>query len=116
MGIPSATAKDLVATNLGSARYIVGARRNPGEVNTDSIPISLRRDGQTLHDANVTSIKDGQWSNLRQVLNQLTSQGHTIRAGALVISGSLGAVHPGEPGKYRADFGELGTIEFELKK
>jgi 2-keto-4-pentenoate hydratase len=110
------TAKDLVASNLGSARFIVGAERSPTSLDADSIELSFKRDGQLLHDASVDSIKHGQWANLRQVLNQLTSLGQTVRAGSLVISGSLGAVHPAQPGKYRAEFGELGTIEFELQK
>jgi 2-keto-4-pentenoate hydratase len=112
----TATAKDLVATNLGSARYIVGAARNPADVNADVLAPRLQRGGQTLHEANVDTIKGGQWANLRQLLNQITAQGHTVRAGAVVISGAVGAAHPAEAGQYRADFGELGTIEFELRK
>ncbi|HAV61371.1 MAG TPA: hypothetical protein DCY13_03295, partial [Verrucomicrobiales bacterium] len=77
--------------------------------------ITLRRDGQLLHEATGDSAKGGQWANLLSILNNLTSQGHLIRAGDIIISGALGRVHPGEPGIYEARFGDEQTIRFSIR-
>lgn len=115
MGVSTLTAKDMVALNIGSARYIVGTAKSP-PLDPDAIKITLRRDGQTLHETTGASVKGGQWANLRSLLNQITSHGYVVRAGSIIICGALGGPKAGEAGKYQADYGELGSIEFELKK
>jgi 2-keto-4-pentenoate hydratase/acetyl esterase/lipase len=109
------TAKDMVASNMGSTRFIVGTPKKP-MADADAIKVSLKRDGQTLHETTGAYVKGGQWANLRLLLNQLTAHGNTVHAGAIIICGALGGPKPGEPGKYQADYGDLGSIEFELQK
>ncbi len=109
------SAADMVASNIGSARFIVGERSQPGEVDANAVAIVLKRDGDVLHETTGASANGGQWHNLRFIMNQITGQGYTIRAGTMIISGALGKVQPGKPGKHTADFGELGSIEFELR-
>ncbi len=108
-------ARNLVASNAGSARYIVGKSIKPETTDPDSWPISLKRDGEVLHETTGANAHGGQWRNLRLILNQITAQGHVIRAGDLIICGALGKVQPGEPGKYEARFGELEAISFEVR-
>jgi len=115
MGVSALSAKDMVGANLGAARYIVGTPKNP-PADADVLKVTLKRDGQTLHETTGAYAKGGQWANLRLLLNQLTSHGYVIHAGSIVICGALGGSKPGEPGKYTADYGDLGTIEFELQK
>ena len=109
------TATDMTAANVGSAQYIVGEPIAPSDADPNALRISLRRDGQVLHDTRGDIASGGQWANLRTIINQLVDRGYTIRAGSLIISGALGLVHPGEPGRYQADFDKLGSIDFELK-
>ncbi len=106
---------DTVAVNVGSARFIVGAGVNPSKVDPDKLQIRIERDATLLHETEGGTVKDGQWANLRTLLNQITSQGYVIRAGSLIISGALGKVHAGEPGNYTAEYGELGQIRFRLE-
>lgn len=115
MGVSALTAKDTVASNIGSARYIVGAAKDR-TLDTNLTKVSLKRDGQVLHETTGAYVKGGQWANLRLLLNQLTAHGQTVRAGSIIICGALGGPKPGEPGKYQADYGELGSIEFELQR
>ena len=115
MGVSALSAKDMVGANLGAARYIVGTAKNP-PADADALKVTLKRDGQTLHETTGAYAKGGQWANLRLLINQLTSHGYVIHAGSIVICGALGGSKPGEPGKYTADYGDLGTIEFELQK
>jgi 2-keto-4-pentenoate hydratase/acetyl esterase/lipase len=115
MDVSALSAKDMVASNMGSARYIVGTPQK-ASIDANAIKVSLKRDGKTLHETSGAYVKGGQWTNLRLLLNQLTAHENTVRAGSIVICGALGGPKPGEAGKYQADYGELGSIEFELRK
>jgi len=108
-------ARNMVAANIGSGRFIVGKPIAPDSVDPDSWPISLSRDGAVLHQTTGNSAKGGQWHNLRSILNQLTRQGHVIREGDIILCGALGKIQPGAPGHYEARFGDLETISFELR-
>ncbi len=103
-----------VASNIGSERFLVGPAKKPSEVDPDDLPIKLTVDGKVLHETNGGIAKGGQWYNLRYIVNQLVSQGYTIPRGAVVICGALGGVHKAVGGRYRADFSDLGIIEFRV--
>lgn len=106
--------RDMLASNIGSDRYIMGPAVKAEQFNPDAVAITLRRGGQVLHETTGANAAGGQWHNLRLVLNSLTRAGYTIPAGSLVLGGALGKIHPGEPGRYQATFEGLGTLEFEL--
>jgi 2-keto-4-pentenoate hydratase len=110
-----ANARNMVASNIGSDRYLVGAPVKAEQFNPDAVAITLKRDGTVLHETTGGAAAGGQWHNLRLVLNSLTRHGYTIPAGSVVLGGALGKIQPGEQGLYEATFGELGTISFELK-
>ena len=109
------TLVDGIATNIGSSRYILGAEHSLDGFNPDAVKIRLDRDGKELHQAAGSDAAGGQWSNLRKVINQLVAQGYTLREGQVIISGALGTIQNGEAGSYRADYGDLGVIEFEIE-
>lgn len=113
---PPFKAPDLVSMNIGSERYIVGKPVKAEGRSPDGIAVSLRRDGQVLHETTGGTVKGGQWGNLRQVLNEITRHGYTIPAGSVILGGALGKIHPGKSGSYVADYGEYGRIEFEIRQ
>ena len=106
---------DTVASNIGSHLFIVGEDVAPERAQPDAINIALKRNGETLHTATGNDAHHGQWEHLRRLVNQLIDQGHTIKAGTLVISGALGVIQPGEPGDYTATFDGLGEIRFSIE-
>lgn len=108
-------ARNMVASNIGSDRYLVGSPVKAEKFNPDAVAITLKRDGQMLHETTGGAAAGGQWHNLRLVLNALTRHGYTIPAGSVILGGALGKIQPGEKGRYEAAFGDLGTITFELK-
>lgn len=108
-------ARNMVASNIGSHRFLVGKPITPGTTDPNDWKISLRRGGEVLHETTGGSAKGGQWVNLQSILNNLTAQGHVIRAGDVIICGALGKVHPGEPGSYEARFGDEQTIRFNIR-
>ena len=105
----------MVAVNIGSDRYLVGAPIKADTFNPDAVAITLKRGGAVLHETTGGAAAGGQWHNLRLVLNSLTRHGYTIPAGSVILGGARGKIQPGEPGRYEATFGEMGTIAFELK-
>lgn len=109
------TAPNIVASNIGSDRYIFGAEQDPSLIDPDTLEIVLKKDGNELHRTRGETAHGGQYHNLRKILNQLTAAGYTLPAGSIIISGALGAIHPGTPGTYEANFGTLGTIQFRLE-
>jgi 2-keto-4-pentenoate hydratase len=56
-----------------------------------------------------------QWSAALWLVNTMVEQGWTIKRGNVLMTGALGNMIPGKPGRYRADFGALGMIEFEIR-
>lgn len=111
----SSKAKDLVAANLGSGRYLVGTPVKADGFKADAVAISLRRDGKEVGQGSGADVAGGQWRNLRLLLNSITRSGYTIPAGSLILSGAVVPAQSGENGRYEAAFGDLGTITFELK-
>ena len=57
---------------------------------------------------------DGQWQALRWLINQTVAKGYTITPDHILLSGAIGAAHPGKPGHYVAEFGAAGRVEFQL--
>ncbi|MBN8248284.1 MAG: hypothetical protein J0L84_12685, partial [Verrucomicrobia bacterium] len=110
-----ADARNMVAANVGSDRYIVGVPVKAERFDPDAVPVTLKRDGQVLNETTGAAVAGGQWHNLRLALNALTRHGYTIPAGSVILSGALGKIPPGEPGRYEAAFSGLGAIAFELK-
>lgn len=108
-------ARNTVAGNAGAQRFIVGAPVPVDSVDPDSVSVTLRRDDTVVNQATGAAVRGGQWHNLRMVLNSITRHGDTIPAGSVILGGALGKVLPGQKGRYEADFGNLGRIEFELQ-
>jgi len=108
------TGTDLIAGNSASAGFIRGRARSVGDVALDQVRVQLRRDGETLHQASSGDLMDGQWEALKWLVNRVIELGYVVEPGHLLMTGSLGPAHPAAPGKYSADFSELGVIEFEV--
>ncbi len=109
-------AADIIAANVGSSRYIVGASVSPKSIgDTDKVAVTLTLDGNELHHSTGAEVKDGQAQNLMLLLNQILDQGQVLHKGDLIICGALGGAKPGQKGSYRADYGALGKIEFKLE-
>lgn len=109
-------AADILAVNGGSNKFIVGAPVAPESItDLDALAVSLKRDGQTLHEAKGSEAQGGQAELLMNLINQIVEQGHVLHQGDIIISGALGGPKPGDKGSYRADYGALGVIEFKVE-
>ncbi len=110
-----ATTNDIVAWNANAKEMILGAEKAPAEIDPDSIEITLTRDGERINEARGDMAAGGQWRTLLKTVNHLLRQGYTIQPGQVITNGALGKILKAEPGRYRADYGPLGVIEFEVR-
>ena len=114
---------DLIASNSATYGYITG---NPYQADwhkteapsavpdLDGLNISLFQKNDLLHAEVAGSIMEGQWQALTWLINEVLAQGYVLSAEHLLMTGSVGALHPAKPGEYRSDHGPLGCIEFQL--
>ena len=108
-----ATGVNLTACNIASDRFIVGTQL-PLRDDYAAVQIALTRDGETVCQAPATDALGGPHDALAWMLEEAASRGLEIRDGMLLITGACGGIHPALPGSYRADYGELGSIEFAV--
>lgn len=108
------TAADLVAANVDSDHYIVGDPFPDREIDLDALPIRLVSGDAVLNETTGGDAAGGQWRNFLLQVNEAFARGYELKAGDLVITGALGKIVRHGPGHYRADYGDVGSIEFSL--
>ena len=113
-GAAKFTGDDLIAGNGASAAYMLGDPIDWRSPDLDRMPVTFSRDGQVLHEAISGEIMGGQWQALMWLVNATLDLGYQVQAGHLFLSGALGRPHPGQPGRYLADYGAFGRIDFEV--
>ena len=102
---------DLVAGNSASASYMVG--QAAAEIEPDEVVVSLYRDGEKAYEGKGSDAMDNQWFAVGWLIQQIIEAGYEIKEGQYLMTGSLGMPVPCIPGKYVADYGTFGRIEFE---
>lgn len=108
------TGTDLIAANSASAGFIRGQAQSVSEIALDEVNVQFRRDGETLHKARSGDLMGSQWEALKWLVNRVIELGYVVEPGHLLMTGSLGPAHPAVPGRYVANFAELGAIEFDV--
>lgn len=113
-------AVDLIASNSATYAFIPGApvaapwHDTTTRPDLDQVAIRLLQENDMLHTERAGSIMQGQWHALSWLLNEVMGMGYPLRADHLLMTGSIGALHPGKPGNYRAEYESLGSIDFTL--
>ena len=109
---------DLIANNAASYGCIAGASTaHPMDIDVDALPVSLTRidaEQQAFQTAMAGSVMAGQRDALIWLINRTLAQGYELRPGHVLMTGSIGSMHPGKAGRYRAEFGALGDLTFAL--
>ena len=106
---------DIIAANVSSKQFIAGAVRNVADLDLNAIEVSLTRDGELVNQGRGSDALGDQWQAALWLVNTLTSQGYRLSPGQIIITGALGRVTPGQPGKYVADYGDFGKVTFEIR-
>jgi 2-keto-4-pentenoate hydratase len=113
--MPSLLGTDIIANNVAARKYILGAASasQPGDINV--LPVKLYHNEQLILEGLGSDAMDDQWQALGWLINQSLANGWVIEPGQILITGALGKMLPAQPGKYSADFAELGKIEWRVE-
>ncbi|MXZ55559.1 MAG: hypothetical protein F4227_03235 [Gammaproteobacteria bacterium] len=107
------TGPNLIACNVAADSYILGdCVESP--TSFDDRSVELKRDGKTLYQAKLTEPLGGPSESLAWMINESQSRRFSIPNEALMLTGACGGIHPASPGSYVADYGSLGSVEFEI--
>ena len=113
--IGSLSGIDIVASNVASHSWLQGDARSPALFDLNAIPVTLSRNDVLLLSSRSDDVMGSQWLALQWLINRTLANGWTLEAGQLLITGAIGRMLPAEPGTYRADFGPLGSVVYEMQ-
>lgn len=108
------TGPDLIAGNSASCAFIAGPEPDWRGEDINAVQVRFTRDGEPLHEAPASDVMGDQWQALLWLVGRIVDQGYALEPGHILMTGSIGAAHPGEPGSYLADFGTFGQVGFEV--
>lgn len=109
------TGFDIIAANVAPRNFIVGPIMAHGALKLDKVAVTLSHNGKVVRKGVATAALGGQWKALRWTVNNIIRHGGQIKAGDIIITGSMTPLYPGKPGSYVANYGPLGKIAFTLK-
>ena len=106
---------DLIACNVIASGSLEGIRISSDKFDINNAEVCLYHEGRKI-DSGVGSNtwKDDQWESALWLVNRIIEDGYTIRKGHFLLTGAMGSMVLAEKGNYRADYGKLGIIEFEV--
>lgn len=104
---------DLIASNVAARKVLIGDAVKTEDLN--AVTVKLLHNGQEIASGMGKNAGGDQWKALKWVVNDVLAKGGEIKHGDIVITGILTKLTPAKPGKYVADYGSFGKIEFEFK-
>lgn len=107
------TAVDLIANNVIARQFIIGQLQAPRD-DINQLEVQLLCDDRKLHQARAEQAMGDQWQALLWLSNRIVAAGWQIRPGQVVITGALGGMKAAEDCLYRAQFAELGSLQFRF--
>lgn len=105
--------RDLVAVNVNARAVLLGDEIALERDDLNRRDVVLSHDGSELHRAPGGSVLGDQFAALRYLVNEVVRRGYRIRAGAILLTGAIGGLQPGEPGAWVAGYGGV-QITFEI--
>jgi 2-keto-4-pentenoate hydratase len=106
---------DIIVDAVGSAKYIVGKKMPVDKVDVSKVEVTLKLDGQPVNQGKASDCLGDQWKAALWLVNTAVAKGWTIEPGQMLITGAMGTMIPGKPGKYEGDWGSLGTLSWTVK-
>ncbi len=106
---------DIIVDAVGCAQYIVGKPMPADKLDPNDVVVTMTLDGKEFNKGKARDALGDQWKALLWLVNGVVAQGWTIEPGQVIITGALGNMLPGKPGKYEADYGPLGKLSFTVK-
>jgi 2-keto-4-pentenoate hydratase len=103
---------DTIADNASSAGFAIGAERiSPRDIDLTAIPVVLRRNGEVVGEGRSDAVLGNPVIAVAWLARTVARFGVRLRAGHLVLPGSLTRAIDIRPGdQFHAGFGELGSV------
>lgn len=109
------TVTDIVANNVSAHILIVGEEFSVEGLNLVKLGAEMKRDGEVVSKGTGADVMGDPWNSALWLVNVAVGQGRVIEPGHLLSAGVIGKRVESEPGRYVADFGKLGIIEFTVE-
>ena len=108
---------DTIGDNASCGRFVLGrARTAPGDFDPRLIGMNYYVDGNLVATATSAAVLGHPAEAVAWLANTLAPYGHHLRAGQVVMPGSLVAAVDAKPGGViRADYDRIGSVELRLK-
>lgn len=106
-------AANLVASNLGTERFIVGGFL-PWSDEFEVLTVTLARDGQTIAQTDTAQALGGPAEAAPWLKSEAKKRGFSTDTQTMFLVGACGETPPAEPGEYLAKFGALGELNFSI--
>jgi 2-keto-4-pentenoate hydratase len=106
---------DIIAANVSARQFIVGHGTSIPSMDPNTLGVTLSQNGDEVNKGTGTDALGDQWEAAFWLMNKVLAQGWTLEPGQVIITGALGRMIPGKPGKYVADYGPLGSVLFEIR-
>lgn len=106
---------DIIVDAVGCAKYIIGKRMPADKVDVNKVEVTMTLDGKEANKGKAQDALGDQWKALLWLVNGVVKQGYPIEQGQIFITGAMGNMIPGKPGKYEGNYGPLGTLSFTVK-
>jgi 2-keto-4-pentenoate hydratase len=107
--------EDIIASNIGMAGFIAGAKKEVEQLDLNSFRVVLKRDAEIVNRGLGKDALGDQWQAALWLVNTMVRKGWKIEAGHILLTGALGRMVPGKPGQYIADYGNFGSISFTIR-
>jgi 2-keto-4-pentenoate hydratase len=106
---------DIIVDAVGCAKYIIGPKVPANKVDVSKVEVTLTCDGKVVNQGKAADALGDQWKALLWLVNGVVEHGYTIDPGQILITGAMGKMIPGKPGKYDGDWGVLGKMSWTVK-
>jgi 2-keto-4-pentenoate hydratase len=106
---------DIIVDAVGSAKYIVGKKMPADKVDVSKVEVTLKLDGNVVNQGKASDCLGDQWKAALWLVNTAVAKGWVLEPGQILITGAMGNMIPGKPGKYEGDWGALGKLSWTVK-
>lgn len=104
---------DLTASGVGTRMAVIGPAHDPKNLDLNSMPVTLTRDGETVNKGLGADALGDQWQALLWLVNNAVKRHGGIEAGQYLLTGALGSMLPAKPGAYTATY-PISTLTFTI--
>lgn len=107
--------EDIIVDAVACSKYIIGPRIPADKVDVSKVEVALTCDETVVNQGKAADTLGDQWKALLWLVNGTVEQGWAIEPGQILITGAMGNMIPGKPGKYAGDWGPLGKLSWTVK-